>query len=128
MRRLGPALVGLAAVVLGAGCTARADEFRHVVLTDPALAARSTNAEGVWESAPWTGATWMPYQGHLTLQVDHDLGRRPSAVLVYLAFDAAGTGSALSAGDLARVVDVTADHVTIRNDTAGDYYVRLVLE
>lgn len=132
MRRLAQALAPLAAigalVLLAAGCTARADEFRHVALADPELAAHSTSAAGVWESAPWTGTNWMPYAGHLTLQIDHDLGHRPNAVLVYLAFDATGSGSALSAGDLARVVEVTDDHVTIRNDTAGDYFVRLVLE
>ena len=130
MRRAAHSLAALAllgaAGWLAAGCTARADEFRHVTLAE--LPSRSTNAAGVWESAPWTGATWVGYPGHVTLRVDHDLGRRPAAVLVYLAFDAAGTGPALSAGDLARVVEVADDHVTIRNDTDGDYFVRLVLE
>ncbi len=131
MRRpIALAWAGLVAVggagLLAAGCTAQAEETIHVPLSDLPAHARNP-APDVWESSPWTGASWMRYPGHVTLIVDHDLGRRPTAVLVYLAFDSSGGGSALSAGDLARIVEVTGDHVTIRNDTDGEYFVRLVL-
>ena len=119
-------LGALAVVAFTAGCTADAEERRHVTLAE--LPGAGRNAGGVWESAPWTGTSWVSYTGHLTLQVDHGLGDRPNAVLTYLAFDPSGAGSGLAAGDLARVIDVTDTSVTIRNDTDGDYFVRLVLE
>lgn len=92
----------------------------------------------VWQSAPWEGAAWIPYPGRATIQVSHTLGRVPRQVLVYLAFQEipfdAGPGPgegdtppALAAGDLARVVDVTATTVTVWNDTNGAFFARIVL-
>lgn len=121
-----PLLLGCTAL---AGCEAHADEHR---LVDTLLCAETDAVTGVWQSAPWPPAegdcAWLPYEGRLTLEVRHGLGRVPKAVLVYLAFDPSGGGGALSAGDTAHVQAVTADTVTIRNDTEGDYFVRIVLQ
>lgn len=86
-----------------------------------------------WESAPWasddpTMATaWIPYQPRSLIHITHPLGREPVGVLVYLSFVQEGSSPALAAGDLARVVDATDTDVTVWNDTAGTYFVRVVI-
>jgi len=109
------------------GCdSANADEQITLTLAD--LPDRDTNAAGVWQSTRWSGSPWHPYPGGVTLRVEHDLGRAPSAVLVYIAFSADGAGTGLASGDLARIVQVTDSEVTIRNGTEADLYCRIVLE
>lgn len=87
-----------------------------------------------WESVPWRDEAhpevvrpWIPYPGHVQLQVHHEQGRIPRAVLVYLSFVENGQNPALAAGDLARVVDVNEEFVTVWNDTNGAYFARVVL-
>ncbi len=82
-----------------------------------------------WESAPWTGTDvrWLPYGPHVQLQVQHGLGRTPTGVLTYISFVESGQNPSQAAGDLARLVEVTDDHVTVWNDTNGSYFARIVV-
>src|SRR5690349_16359732 len=122
------------ACVLGllglSGCNgASADERIELQVADLPLA---SSAEGGFETAPFDQGPWLRYPGRATLVVHHALGRAPRQILVYLSFHPtpipAGGGAGLAVGDLARIVAADAESVTIRNDTEGDYYVRLVLE
>jgi hypothetical protein len=80
-----------------------------------------------WQSVGWLGDLWLRYPGRSTIVMEHALGRMPTSVLVYLSFDEDGAGSALTAGDTARVVSVDDRFVTIRNDTDADFFIRIVL-
>ncbi|UJR80550.1 hypothetical protein [Sandaracinus amylolyticus] len=82
-----------------------------------------------WASAPLDAEddTWIPYPGRIRIQVEHDLGRAPNGVLVYLSFTDDGRTPALAAGDLARIEVVNEDHVVIWNDTNGNYFARVVV-
>ncbi|MCA9602037.1 MAG: hypothetical protein KC417_08440 [Myxococcales bacterium] len=82
----------------------------------------------LWQSSDWRGDDWVEYPGRATVRFPHGLGRVPTSVLVYIAFHASGEGGALSAGDLSRVVDVTADYVELQNDTNATYFCRIVVE
>ncbi len=99
----------------------------------PELAQASFDpVSGVWESAPWEGASWLPFPGQVQLRVAHGLGRVPRVVLVYLTFREVPLGGdveappALAAGDLARVIEVTDTTITVWNDTNGNYFARVV--
>jgi hypothetical protein len=82
-----------------------------------------------WESAPWSGpgVEWLSYGPHVQLQVQHQLGRVPTGVNTYISFVASGQNPSQAAGDLARIVEVTDDHVTVWNDTNGSYFARIVV-
>ena len=82
-----------------------------------------------WESSPWAGPDvhWIPYGPHVQLQLEHDLGRVPTGVITYISFVESGQNPSQAAGDLARLVDVTADHVTVWNDTNGSYFARVIV-
>lgn len=111
-----------------AGCEG-ADAQERIVLGPgdlPASAGVQPGADA-WQSVAWGGDRWQPYPGEATVQFSHDLGRMPVSVLVYVAFDEAGRGAALAAGDLAHMVEVTETTVTIRNDTEADLFCRLTL-
>lgn len=88
---------------------------------------------GAWESSPWaspdggTPVHWLYYGPHEQLHVQHSLGRVPTGVLTYISFVESGVDPSLAPGDLARLVDVTDDHVTVWNDTNGVYYARIVV-
>lgn len=124
--------VGASGVALGA--CGRPAPGSVVVFTaaSPELAMASIDPEsGTWQSAPWAdeGGTvqWLPYPPRGQVQVEHNLGRVPTSVFVYLSFVQTGTSPALAAGDLARVVDVDASTVTVWNDTNGSYFARVVV-
>jgi len=51
----------------------------------------------------------------------------PTGVLTYISFTADGFDPSQAAGDLARLVSVTPDHVTVWNDTNGSYFARIVV-
>lgn len=86
-------------------------------------------ATNVWESSPWSGTDvhWLPYGPHVQLQVQHGLTRMPTGVITYISFVENGLDPSQAAGDLARIVEVTEDHVTVWNDTNGSYYARIVV-
>lgn len=117
-------VLGLAA----AGCDgADAQERVELRLDDLPPSAGVEAAAESWQSVGWQGDPWHAYGGETTLAVAHELGRVPQSVLVYVAFDPSGGGAGLATGDMARVVEVTADRVTIRNDTEADFFCRIVL-
>lgn len=82
-----------------------------------------------WESAPWMpqDVGWIPYPGHVQLDIEHGLGREPQGVLVYLSFTPDGRNPGLAAGDLAQLRAVDETHVVVWNNTNGDYYARVVV-
>ncbi|MBW2461463.1 MAG: hypothetical protein JRH11_07440 [Deltaproteobacteria bacterium] len=86
-----------------------------------------TTNDDSWQSVGWLGDPWLRYSGQATLIMEHELGREPSSVLVYLSFEEDGSGAALTAGDTARIVSVDDSFVTIRNDTNADFFLRLVI-
>lgn len=110
-----------------AGCgDASAQEHVVIGLADlPPSAGLDPTGEG-WQSVGWDGE-WHRYPGDVTLEIAHELGREPTAVLVYISFDPDGDGAGLAAGDLARIVEVTETTVTIRNGTDADMFCRVVL-
>ncbi len=117
----------LLALVLLVGCgNAHADE--RVELSETDLPGASLDARGVWESVPLSGTAWNSYPGRATLVFPHQLGRVPRIVQVFLAFDESGRGAGLAAGDLARVMAATDQAIEIKNDTDGDYFVRVVVQ
>jgi hypothetical protein len=128
--RLPPRLV-LALLALtssfAAGCGLPSGDLVVYALGDPELADASVE-DGVWESTPWSapGSAWAPYPPRATVQVEHTLGRAPRAVLVYLSFEPLGAEPAMAAGDLARVVAVDAESLTVRNETSAAFYARFV--
>jgi hypothetical protein len=88
-------------------------------------------AGSAWESAPWggpgSGVHWLPFGAREQLQVQHGLGRVPTGVITYISFVEDGQNPGQAAGDLAQIVEVTADHVTVWNDTNGMYFARVVV-
>jgi hypothetical protein len=108
------------------GCPLPTGEVTSYATDAPELANASVSAEGVWESAPWLGTPWIPFDGRLTVELEHTLGRTPRGVLVYLAIDENGTDPALAAGDHARIVDANETFIAVRNDTNAMFFVRVV--
>lgn len=124
------ATAALGSLVLSAaagGCgDASAREYVVLDLDDlPPSAGLDPTGEG-WQSVGWEG-DWHAYPGGVTLEVTHGLGRVPTAVLVYVAFDPDGRGAGLAAGDLARIVDVTETMVVVHNGTDADMFCRIAL-
>ncbi len=129
MRHLAPLALAALLVAPAAGCEdANAQEHIRIGPGDlPPSAGLDATGEG-WQSVGWSGDPWQPYPGRATLEFTHDLGRIPTSVLVYLAFDRGGTGAGLASGDLARIIEVTETTVTIRNDTEAELFCRVTLQ
>lgn len=111
-----------------AGCGLPTGETFFYAADSPELANASVSAEGIWESSPWEGASWLPYPGQATVEVEHGLGRTPREILVYISFSEAGGESALAAGDLSRIISVSDQTVAVRNDTNALLFARIVVE
>jgi hypothetical protein len=124
---LGVSLLG--ALALGGCGEAGAQAVEEIGLD--ALPCASGDADA-WESTPWpdgSGAcTWLRYEGRTTYRIAHELGAIPRSVQVYLSFEETGVAAAASAGDMARIVAVTATHVELRNATNQRFFVRVVLD
>jgi hypothetical protein len=93
---------------------------------DPEVLGPNESARS-WATAPWFGHPWLEYQGRALLNVDHDLGRMPQGVLVYISFTEDGKNPGLAAGDLAQIREVTSERVVIWNNTNGEYFARIVV-
>ncbi|AKF06864.1 hypothetical protein [Sandaracinus amylolyticus] len=121
-------------VLAGCGLTPPG-EIVFIPLTDPLLAQQVVDVDATtgevrsWASAPLDSEDdrWIPYPGRVRIQVDHDLGRAPNGVLVYLSFTEDGRTPALAAGDLARIEVSNEEHVVVWNDTNGNYFARVVV-
>ncbi|MFK7988257.1 MAG: hypothetical protein AB8I08_19710 [Sandaracinaceae bacterium] len=114
-------------VVTATACGLPSGELVVYQREDPELAAASVE-DGVWQSAPWSepGVEWLPYPPRATIQVEHTLGEEPRSVLVYLSFDPRGGQPAMAAGDLARIVAIDAESVSVRNETSAGFFARIV--
>lgn len=103
---------------------------RLMPVTEPPMPGPGEDVES-WATAPWSGHPWLVYPGHVQLDVEHDLGRTPNGVLVYLSFTpdgvADGGSPGLAAGDLAQVRAVDDRHVVVWNNTNATYYARIVV-
>ncbi len=131
-------MIGLIATTVGVlmlstGCSGVDPSFDALALADLPCQQR-LNGGDLWESAPWfdsVGSTdncpWFDYDGRLTLDVAHDLGRVPASIQLYVSFSSSGESAALVAGDLLRIVDVSDSVVVIKNDSNQDFFGRLVL-
>ncbi|RLB45669.1 MAG: hypothetical protein DRJ42_29415 [Deltaproteobacteria bacterium] len=121
-----PVLAILGAAALGGCDTKLPPQVIEVGPADYPPSAGTTDDDS-WQSVGWLGDPWLRYSGQATLILEHELGREPSTVLVYLSFEEDGSGAALTAGDTARIVSVDDSFVTIRNDTNADFFLRLVI-
>ena len=122
-RHLGTALLLLS--LLG-GC--RSAKVRAVRQVDASELCPDVLPGERWQSAPWSGGCdWVRLDAREGIEVPHDLGRPPASVLVYLSFVPSGAEAVLAAGDMARIVEVTATSVTVANATEQPMYARLVL-
>jgi len=126
-------LLTLLGVLALTGCSARAAEMRQVDSGDDALSESGPTAAGGWQSAPWANSLWIEFPGRTAVEIEHDLGRRPDSVLVYLSFqgddrDGPERTAFLGAGDVAQISNVNDTSVTIENTTAADFHLRIVLE
>ncbi len=131
MIRLAPFLALLFALVLaGCGRPGQGQLTTYVIGSPELVDAHEDPATHVWESAPWAadGIAWIPFRPHEQVQLEHGLGRAPTAVLTYLSFTMDGATPSLAAGDLSRVVQADETFVTVWNDTNGTYFVRVVIE
>lgn len=63
------------------------------------------------------------------VRVYHGLGGRPVSVGLWVSFSETGTASgneAVPAGNMAEVLCVNAEYVLVRNNSCGDYWLRVV--
>jgi hypothetical protein len=127
VRGLLPLSAALAAVA-AFGCSDTGADVEIAV--DPAdIPCAGQDGTGGWQSTPWSDpdCPWLPYDGRTALQIPHDLGRAPTMVIPYLAFDDLGSDPAIGAGDIARIREVTDTTVTLANVTEANFYLRLAL-
>lgn len=124
---LGPIFL-LVLVSVSPGC-GEADAQARVLLPLSELpASAGPGAGGTWQSVGFDEDAWHRFDGQVELEIEHDLGRTPHLVMVYLSFSQDGTSAALAAGDLAVIRSVTDSAVTLMNQTREDFFCRLVLE
>ena len=116
---------GLALLQVGCGTEGSGEVIDIAASNLPVTA--GTDSTGHWQSSAWN-ADWIRYEGETSLRLEHNLGRVPSAVLVYISFSPDGHAAGLSAGDSARMIAVTETHLTIQNALRENFYVRVVLQ
>lgn len=131
-RRFAPLMalvVPIAALALGGCGEADAQAPVRIAASDLECADHDVTLD-IWESASWPPGTcdWLLFDGRTTLEVEHPLGRAPKLVLIYIAFDAAGTGATLGHGDSGIIDGATDTTITVKNDTRQRFYVRLVAQ
>ena len=87
----------------------------------------------IWESNANDGQ-WLDFPHERTYQIDlHELGvdRVPVLVIPYVSAQAnplaEGGNSTIAAGNLT-VITVDRGHVSLRNDTCANYYLRVVVQ
>jgi hypothetical protein len=79
-----------------------------------------------WSSSGWRDP-WLTLPPETQVTYSHALGREPEAVQVYISFTPVPDIAAAGVGDVARIVEVTPDSVTIWNHSQQAWFVRLVL-
>ena len=119
----------LSALVAGCGSSSDGGVVR-VSLED--LPCRGLSEIGVWQSAPpppfaVDDCRWLPYRGNTTYVFEHDLGRMPTIVLGYIAFESDGLGATVASGNAFGRAGEDEDTVAIRNSQDQDFFLQLVL-
>ena len=95
---------------------------------------------GSWESAPPPSEqvcksgdpeeddlSWVELKPGDVREFQHGLGRTPSLIMPYIAFEQTGCRVSTGTGDLARIEFADDNAVQIRNRTEQKFYLRLVL-
>ncbi len=123
---LGAVLGVMLTALFAGGCQSTKAEEK-ITITAAELPNASILPTGQWQNVPWSGAPWTRYPAASTLTLEHGLGRQPANVSVYIAFDDTGASSALSAGDITQIREVTDTVVTLHNATQEDFFIRVVL-
>lgn len=125
------ALIVLAAcatpLVPSSGCVAWCPTIDRFFQKGETLTA--ANGAAVYETSP-TDGPFIPFEGGTNWHIPHHLGRTPTSVAVTLAFNErplTSGGSAQAAGNQAVVLMANDQDVVVRNDTCGDYWVRVVV-
>jgi hypothetical protein len=91
----------------------------------------TNRARTVYESAPWRGK-YLKFRTNKSYRFFHGLRGTPAVVQAWVGFDEislhddGGGNISEAAGNEAIIESVTAEHVTIRNDTCETFYLRLV--
>ncbi len=140
------AALGLAAAAWGAGACSASDcrvsyesnplvPFRggsrygaDGVLIDP-LATPAPGAPAYYETAPPDGEH-LDFNGGARYCIFHNLGRRPFRVEPWVSFSKTGTyggNEAKPAGNMLEVLHVDACVLIVRNDSCGEYYLRVTV-
>ena len=97
------------------------------------LPCNMTDANGVWESAPFLPITdercyWLEFRGCSRYEIEHPLGRLPIGVFGYISFDRDGSFATLGSGNSFIILERSDSTVTIRNAQNQLFYLRLVLQ
>ena len=129
LERLGP-MVMLLALVIGCGDPGGGETI-EVSLAD--LPCQMQDAQGIWSSAPPPPITdeqclWFSFRSDNTYIFEHPLGRVPSIVIGYIAFESSGRGATIGSGDVLLIDGQDETTVTIRNRQNQHFWLRLVLE
>lgn len=86
-----------------------------------------------WASAPFPGADgtldegceWIAFPALSLIELEHDLGRIPSQISLYISFTERGVSSTISSGDSGRIVGADEHHLVVENFTEQDFYLRV---
>jgi hypothetical protein len=88
-----------------------------------------------WESTPLPdltgeavpGCEWLPFPGRTLVEIEHDLGRAPLDVSIYISFKGEGESSTKASGDPGRIVGADETRVLVENTTEQDFFLRVVV-
>lgn len=96
------------------------------------LPCHSTSEVGVWQSAPAPPlavdeCAWLFFAGNTTYVFEHELGRVPTIVIGYIAFEADGLGATVASGNSLVEAGREETSITIKNTQNQDFFLQLVL-
>lgn len=118
-------LLALIGIVASSGCAAAAacntsDE------DNPDKYTQGTVEGGIFMSSPYDGP-FLSFPGGKQYDLVHKLGCLPRSIEIWVSFDQGGTAGnnrmAPSAGNMSEVLEVTTDHIRIKNSTCSDLFV-----
>jgi hypothetical protein len=119
-------------IALAAGC-GDLDEGETIEVSLADLPCQMQNAVGIWESAPPPPIAdeqclWFSFDPNSTYVFQHPLGRIPSIIIGYIAFESNGTAATIGSGNVLLINGADESTVTIRNGQNQRFWLRLVLE
>jgi len=118
---------------LGTACGDPCGESEDRLVPMSELPCNMTKADGFWESHPFPPlpseqCNWLEFRGCSTYEIAHPLGRVPSVIIGYTAFDADGEFSTIASGNSFVVQEANSSTVVIRNTQNQLFYLRLAVE